>query len=89
MMDMTMAKPKVIICGKLLLGDAIFPFLFLDSLDHEVKKQNVMYCCRLYCTIAKLVCMDRMMIYGEVLFNCVHNLRNDSGYRYTPKPALK
>lgn len=53
-----MAKPKVIICGKLLLGDAIF--LFLDSLDHEVKKQNVMYCCRLYCTIAKLVCMDRM-----------------------------
>lgn len=41
MMDMTMAKPKVIICEKLLLGDAIFPFLFLDSLDHEVKKQNV------------------------------------------------
>lgn len=65
MMDMTMAKPKVIICGKLLLGDAIFPFLFLDSLDHEVKKQNVMYCCRLYCTIAKLVCMDRMMIFTE------------------------
>lgn len=50
-----MAKPKVIICGKLLgaIGDAIS---FLDSLDHEVKKQNeCRYYTVVYCTIAKLV----------------------------------
>lgn len=56
MMDMTMAKPKVIICGKL-LGRVVMQFLFLDSLDHEVKKQNV------YITVVSIV--QLLSLYGQ------------------------
>lgn len=77
-----MAKPKVIIMRKAVgwgdsIGDAIS---FLDSLDHEVKKQNVCrYYTVVYCTIAKL-CDGQN---DGTWRGFAHNLRNDSGYRST------